>query len=139
MLLGRTLTLLAAFPCRHAPPRANLFGDFFDDNLKEQTPPKRALLPSLVLQNPTTYTLKEKMFSFSGEDFMVRDVAGNTILQIEGANINLGGMVIDKLGFKDGAGVKFCSVERRILAASTCYDIYSPDGECIAKVEREWR
>jgi hypothetical protein len=46
------------------------------------------------------------------------------VIQIEGANINLGGMVVDKLGFKDGeTGTKFISVERRILAATTCYDV----------------
>lgn len=69
----------------------------------------------------------------------MRNVAGDEVVQIEGANVNLGGMVVDKLGFKDASGTKFCSVERRIVAASTCYDIYSADGsECIAKIEREW-
>merc|ERR1712060_949599 len=56
---------------------------------------------------------------------------------IDGGNINLGGWVVDKLAFKDATGAKFCSVERRILAATTCYDIYNPDGECVAKVDRE--
>jgi uncharacterized protein YxjI len=63
----------------------------------------------------------------------VRDTAGDVVIQVEGGNINLGGLVIDKLGFKDAAGAKFCSVERRILATTTCYDIYV-DGECVAKV-----
>jgi uncharacterized protein YxjI len=83
--------------------------------------------------------LQEKLFSFSGEDFSVKDIAGEEVINISGGNVNLGGVVIDKLAFKDPAGNKFCSVERRIVAASTCYDIYNPDGsECIAKVEREW-
>ena len=57
----------------------------------------------------------------------------------QGGNINLGGFVLDKLAFKEtSTGQKFCSVERRALAASTCYDIYSPKGELLAKVEREW-
>ena len=61
------------------------------------------------------------------------------VLQIEGFNVNVGGMVVDKLGFKDSSGTKFCSVERRIVAASTCYDIYSADGkDLVAKIEREW-
>ena len=47
--------------------------------------------------------------------------------------------MLDKLAFKEtSTGQKFCSVERRALAASTCYDIYSPKGELLAKVEREW-
>jgi uncharacterized protein YxjI len=46
---------------------------------------------------------------------------------------------VDKLGFKDAEGTKFCSVERRIIAASTSYDIYSADGkQLVAKIEREW-
>ena len=80
------------------------------------------------------------MLSFSGEDFFVKDLAGNTQIQIDGGNINLGGWVLDKLAFRDAQDSKnkFCSVERRAIAASTCYDIYSPDGELRAKVEREW-
>lgn len=127
--------------CSRAPPaRCNLFGDIIDGGkLAAQTPPERPLLPSLVLSAPATYTLQEKLFSLSGEDFRVKDVAGEEVMAIEGANINLGGLVVDKLGFKDRAGRKFCSVERRVVAASTCYDIYSADGkELIAKVEREW-
>ena len=50
--------------------------------------------------------------------------------------VNIGGLVVDKLYFKDHEGAEFCSVERRIIAATTCYDIYR-DGECIAKVDRE--
>ena len=42
-----------------------------------------------------------------------------------------------QLGFKDDSGTKFMSVERRILAATTCYDIYDTKGECVAKVDRE--
>lgn len=131
-----------------APPRAvprapspslNLFGDFFEgDKLKEQKPPEKPLLPALVRSYPTSYVLQEKMLSLSGEDFRVRDVAGNEVITIDGGNINIGGWVMDKLAFRDAGGTKFCSVERRALAASTCYDIYSPSGECIAKVEREW-
>jgi len=69
----------------------------------------------------------------------VRDVTGDEVLRIEGGNINLGGLVVDKLGFKDAEGTKFCSVERRIIAASTSYDIYSADGkQLVAKIEREW-
>ena len=144
MLLGsRALLCCAAASSglnRCSPLRANLFGDIFSDTLStDQKPPEKPLLPSLIANVATTYTLQENMFSFSGEDFKVRDVTGGVVMQIEGGNINLGGMVIDKLGFKDASGTKFCSVERRIIAASTCYDIYSPDGkECIAKVEREW-
>lgn len=45
--------------------------------------------------------------------------------------------MIDKLGMKDADGQQFCSVERRIVAATTCYDIYNNEGECVAKVDRE--
>jgi len=92
----------------------------------------------LIKEVASSYTLQEKLFSMSGEDFRVKDVSGEVVVNIDGGNINLGGWVVDKLAFKDADGAKFCSVERRIIAASTCYDIYSPKGELIAKVEREW-
>jgi uncharacterized protein YxjI len=124
---------------RAAAPTSNLFADLFDNQqLKKQTPPARPLLPALVsASSPAAYVLQEKMFSLSGEDFRVRDVAGREVITVEGANINLGGFVLDKLGMKDAAGKKFCSVERRAVAASTSYDIYDLKGELIAKVERE--
>ena len=62
---------------------------------------------------------------------------GHTILKIDGNNVNLGGLVIDKLYFKDEHDKKFMSVERRIVAATTCYDIYNNDGKCVAKIDRE--
>ena len=63
---------------RAAAPQLNLLGDIFDgEKLKEQTPYENPLLPSLVKSVPATYQLQEKLFSLSGEDFRVRDVAGN--------------------------------------------------------------
>ena len=134
------MALLTPTPPRVPPPQLNLFGDIFDDGLKAQTPYERPLLPSLVKGSACSYTLQEKMFSFSGEDFKVKDLSGNDVLYIDGANINLGGWVLDKLGFKDAAsGQKFCSVERRAIAMSTCYDIYNADGsELLCKVERDF-
>ena len=137
--LSRTPALVLP-PARHDAVRLNLLGDLFDgDKLKEQKPYERPLLPSLVKDSVRSYALQEKMLSFSGEDFRVRDLDGTEIIAIDGGNINLGGWVLDKLAFKETAtGEKFCSVERRALAASTCYDIYSPSGELLAKVERQW-
>ena len=132
-------TLLALPSARRGTVGMDLFGDILGgDKLSRQTPYERPLLPQLVRPNPTTYMLQEKLFSLSGEDFRVRDVAGEEVISIEGFNVNIGGMVVDKLGLKDRSGNKFCSVERRMVAASTCYDIYDPKGELIAKIEREW-
>lgn len=81
-----------------ARPEMNIFGDLFDDGLlKEQKPYPKPLLPSLVKNRAASYVLRESMLSFSGEDFTVRDTQGNTVMQIEGANINLGGKVLDKV------------------------------------------
>lgn len=141
MRLDRVLSAcaIAAAPAPRMAPQMNLFGDLFDDKLKGMKEPERPLLPALIRTDPAVYQLQEKMFSFSGEDFNVKDLSGEVVINIEGANLNIGGMVIDKLGFKDASGTKFCSVERRVIAASTCYDIYSADGkELLCKVEREW-
>ena len=135
---GAPTMRLASRP-RAPQVQMNWFGDVFDQKLKPQKPYERPLLPSLVKKDVASYVLQEKMLSFSGEDFRVRDAAGNEVMRIEGANVNLPGVgVIDKLGFKDAKGRKFCSVERRILATTTCYDIYDADGkECVAKIDRE--
>ena len=126
-----------ARPPRAAPPSMNLFGDFFDDGkLKPQAPYERPLYPPLVKKEAASYVLQEKMFSLSGEDFRVRDVGGAEVIQVAGGNVNLGGVVVDKMYFKDARGAQFCSVERRILATTTCYDIYV-DGACVAKIDRE--
>merc|ERR1712224_872068 len=86
-------------------PVMNIFSDFMDgDKLKEQKPPERPLLPSLIKDVPATYTLQEKLFSFSGEDFRVKDLSGHEVMQIDGGNVNIAGKVIDKLAFKDAAG-----------------------------------
>ena len=46
------------------------------------------------------------MFSLSGEDFRVKDSSGNVVVQVSGANVNLGGFVLDKLYFSDASGKK---------------------------------
>ena len=117
----------------------NIFGDIFGDGtkLRNQKKPERPHLPKLICEGPSAYILQEKLFSFSGEDFVVRDIAGNVVIMIDGDNINLAGLVIDKLNFKDSKGSKFMSVERRLLAATTCYDIYDNGGKCVAKIDRE--
>lgn len=118
--------------------RMNIFGDLFDgDKLKPQNPPERPLHAPLIKENADSYVLQENMFSMSGEDFRVRNTAGDTVINIVGRNINIAGKVVDKLEFQDSAGSKFASVERRILATTTCYDIYNNGGECVAKIDRE--
>ena len=120
---------------RVPPPRMNLFGDLFDDSkLKPQKPYERPLFAPLVKDEAASYQLQEKMFSLSGEDFRVRDIHGDEVIQIGGANINIGGVVVDKMYFKDASGKQFCSVERRILATTTCYDICEYGG--VSSVER---
>jgi uncharacterized protein YxjI len=132
-------SLISAVPRPWPQPLMNLFGDIFggDDMLKAQENfCQRPLLSELVQNTAASYVLQEKLFSLSGEDFRVRDTSGKEVIQINGANINVAGMVLDKLYFKSSAGVEFCSVERRMLATTTCYDIYQ-NGECVCKVDRE--
>ena len=142
-LLCIIITFLTSASCFHYLERhrfigMNLFGDIFDDgHLKGQKPPKNPLLSKLIRKEPASFVLQERLLSLSGEDFVVRDIAGGVVLKIDGANVKIGGVVIDKLGFKDNKGAKFMSVERRILATTTCYDIYNNNGEVVAKIDRE--
>lgn len=117
----------------------NLFADIWGGGeLEKQQPPRAPLLPGLVKGEAAHYVLQEKLLSLSGEDFRVRDASGREVITISGANLNIGGAVLDKLYFKptDSAAGEEFSVERRIVAASTCYDLYR-DGRCIARIERE--
>ena len=84
--------------------------------MHEWDDPNRLPPTGSIEQARTDYQLQEKMFSFSGEDFRVRDLSGQEVITIDGGNINLGGWVLDKLAFKEASsGAKFCSVERRCL------------------------
>jgi len=118
-----------------AAPSLNLFADVWEQPLEAQTAPPAPLLPALVRDEAATYVLQEKLLSWSGEDFRVRDSAGRTALQVSGANVNLGGWVADKLRLTDAEGRDVCSVERRIVAATTCYDLYR-EGALLGAIER---
>ena len=132
-LASQSVQLLSRAPA----PCANLFGDLFDgEKLKAQQPYERPLMPSLIKGSSRSYALQEKMLSFSGEDFRVKDLEGNEIITIDGGNINLGGWVLDKLAFKETAtGSKAFSVERRALAASTCCTSARPRTAYVARHE----
>ncbi|KAJ1634204.1 tubby C-terminal-like domain-containing protein [Pavlovales sp. CCMP2436] len=121
----------------HARVAMNLFADLFDGKLEAMTPVAKPLYAPLVLASAVVYQLQEKaLFSLSGEDFRVRDASGQEVLSIAGFNVNLGVLVIDKLGMRDPSGNQFASIERRIVAASTSYDIYH-DEKLLGKIERK--
>ena len=80
---ARLLTTAAIALPRALPPQLNLLGDIFNEQLKAQKPYERPLLPSLVKSKARSYYLQEKMLSFSGEDFRVRDLEGNEIVTID--------------------------------------------------------
>ena len=95
----------------------NLLGDLMQKKLVAQPPCPKALAPGLVKDTPQGLVLKEKLLSLSGEDFRVKDSSGSDVLRVDGTNVRLGDMVVDKLYMKDPAtGREFCSVERRIVA-----------------------
>ncbi|GMI27963.1 hypothetical protein TeGR_g9629 [Tetraparma gracilis] len=108
-------------------------------------PPLLPVPPSPSSLVPTTASdtilrINERLLSISGEDFIVRSPDGKPQYEVTGSNkvpFGVGGLVLDKLELRScSPSALVCSVERRLLAAATAYDIYVK-GSCVAKIERD--
>jgi uncharacterized protein YxjI len=116
----------------------NVLSDLWDGTELEPQPPLlHPLYPALVRADAASYVLQERLLSWSGEDYYVKDAGGQVVLRIAGANLNLGVAVIDKVGLCAPSGEQFASVERRILSPTTAYGIYH-EGRFVAKIERHF-
>ncbi|KAL1413736.1 hypothetical protein Q8F55_001518 [Vanrija albida] len=66
-------------------------GYIFSDGPKALNPvhPPIGVFPGFVAQQPTTLVLKEKVLSWSGDDFGVKDQHGNVIVRVGGKVMSL--------------------------------------------------
>lgn len=66
-------------------------GYIFSDGPKTLQPvhPPIGVFPGFVAQQPTTLVLKEKVLSWSGDDFGVKDQNGNVIVRVGGKVMSL--------------------------------------------------
>jgi len=77
------------------------------------------------------YVLRQKILSF-GDDFTIRDEAGNDVYFVDGKAFSIG----DKLSFKDMAGSELAFIKQKIFNWSPTYEIWR-DGKLAAVVKRE--
>ena len=77
------------------------------------------------------YVLRQKILSF-GDDFTIRDEAGNDVYFVDGKAFSIG----DKLSFKDMAGRELAFIKQKIFNWSPTYEIWC-NGQLAAVVKRE--
>jgi uncharacterized protein YxjI len=77
------------------------------------------------------YLMKQKLFCF-GDDFTIKDEAGNDVFFVDGKVFSLG----DKLSFQDLNGNELAFIQQKLLSWGPTYEIYR-DGELAAVVKKE--
>ena len=78
------------------------------------------------------YLLKQKLFSF-GDDFTIKDDAGNAVFQVDGKAFTL---LREKLAFEDMQGQELAFIRERLIALTPSYEILR-NGECVAVVKKD--
>jgi len=89
--------------------------------------------------NVRTFAVQERLFSFTGEDFDIRDAhSGAPFVRVRGAMLHLPGK--DKMRVKDAqTGRDLLELDRKLIAATPTYDIYRGNGsEKIGWIEKKF-
>lgn len=74
-------------------------------------------------ENTMNICIKEKMFSFSGDSFKIRNGDGTEILQVKGAVMSLR----DRMVLRDLSGVVVAVCLAKVLSIEKSFYIYSPE------------
>jgi uncharacterized protein YxjI len=77
------------------------------------------------------YLLKQKLLSW-GDDFYIKDEAGNNVYFVDGKAFSIG----DKLSFQDLQGNELAFIRQKVLSWGKTYEIIR-DGEVAAVVKKE--
>jgi len=77
------------------------------------------------------YLMKQKLFAF-GDDFTIRDEAGNNCYFVDGKALSIG----DKLSFQDMSGAELAFIKQKLFSLSAKYEIYRA-GDLYATVKKE--
>src|SRR4029079_10618559 len=77
------------------------------------------------------YVLKQKLFAW-GNDFMVKDDAGNDVYFVDGKAFSIG----DQLSFQDLRGTELAYIKQKVLSWGRTYDVYR-SGQLAAVVKKE--
>jgi uncharacterized protein YxjI len=77
------------------------------------------------------YLMKQKLFAF-GDDFTIRDEAGNDCYFVDGKALSIG----DKLSFQNMSGAELAFIKQKIFSLSAKYEIYRGE-DLYATVKKE--
>merc|ERR1719167_1386467 len=89
-------------------------GSRFDEMPVTGSPGGLAILSEVkyVFQEPTILKLREKFFSFSGDDCSVKDMDGRLWFRIEGSSMSLN----DKRNLTDADGQQVAGYQKKLLS-----------------------
>ena len=77
------------------------------------------------------YLLKQKLFAW-GNDFFIKDEAGNDVYFVDGKAFTIG----DQLSFQDLKGTELAYIKQKIFAWGRTYEIFR-SGQLVAVVKKE--
>jgi uncharacterized protein YxjI len=77
------------------------------------------------------YVMRQKFFAL-GDDFQIRDEAGNEAYYVDGRALSFG----DKLSFRDAAGTEVAFISQRLMAWGPTYEIWR-NGALAAVVKKK--
>ena len=106
-----------------------------DQPLLPPLPGPIGVLPSFVASRPTTLVLKERILSWSGEDFHIRDVLTNeTVLRVSGKVWSMSGAK----KVMDAQGVHLFTIKREKWAMVPSFYAEDPSGGRFLDVIGKW-
>ena len=74
-----------------------------------------------VTTGRTGYFMKEKFFSWSGDDYDIKDSAGNVAIKVAGKALSMR----DRMVLKDANGNKVAMLQKKILAVRKTFQLYT--------------
>ena len=89
-----------------------------------------------VSNDVRTFAIQERLVTFTGEDFDVRDLDGQTdYVRVRGAMLHLPGK--DKMRIVSSeTKEKLCEMDRKLMAMKPTYDVYNGQGEKVGWLEK---
>ncbi|KAL7412991.1 tubby C-terminal-like domain-containing protein [Mrakia frigida] len=89
---------------------------------------------SYCVPNVVTLVLKEKAFSFSGDDFQIKDSNGNVVVQCHGSAMSFR----DKKEIRDTSGRVLFKLETKLLSLLKSFFATGPDGKELFQVKKKF-
>ncbi|KAJ7642245.1 tubby C-terminal-like domain-containing protein [Roridomyces roridus] len=93
--------------------------------------PPLGLFSQFCTQDQTTLVLKEKVISWSGEDFSVKDHLGNVVIKCEGKVLTM----TDEKKFTDADGNHLFTLRNKLLHIHKTLEAEDPSGKVILKIK----